>query len=118
MRYALLDGRFLPGQAFRAGAGGELLQAAAVLYLENVGAGSFPANTQVTLGNASTPPVFGAEGGASAYLLDLQGQWKQPGRRRRQLPGHRRPAPAPAQRRVLGHRQLDAPARPACAAGC
>ena len=78
IRYALLDGRFLPGQALRAGAGGELLQAAAVLYLENVGAGSFPVNTQVTLGNASTPPVFGAEGGAGAYLLDLQGQWRRP----------------------------------------
>jgi hypothetical protein len=78
IRYALLDGRFLPGQALRAGSGGELLQAAAVLYLENVGAGSFPANTQVALGNASTPPVFGAEGGASAYLLDMQGQWKRP----------------------------------------
>ncbi len=79
VRFALLDGRYLPGQAIRAGAGGELLQAAAALYLENVGAGSFPANTHVALGNASTPPVFGAEGGASAYLLDLQGQWKQPG---------------------------------------
>jgi hypothetical protein len=79
VRYALLDGRYLPGQALRAGAGGELLQAAAVLYLENVGVGSFPLNTQVALGNASTPPVFGAEGGAAAYLLDLQGQWKQPG---------------------------------------
>ena len=79
VRFALLDGRYLPGQAIRAGAGGELLQAAAALYLENVGAGSFPANTHVALGNASTPAVFGAEGGASAYLLDLQGQWKQPG---------------------------------------
>jgi hypothetical protein len=78
VRFALLDGRFLPGQAFRAGAGGELLQAAAALYLENVGSGSFPLNTQVALGNASTPPVFGAEGGASAYLLDMQGQWKRP----------------------------------------
>ena len=78
VRFALLDGRFLPGQALRAGPGGELLQAAAALYLEHVGAGSFPANTQVTLGNASTPPVFGAEGGASAYLLDMQGQWKRP----------------------------------------
>ena len=121
VRFALLDGRYLPGQAIRAGAGGELLQAAAVLYLENVGAGSFPANTQVALGNASTPPVFGAEGGRVGLPAGPAGAVEAARSRRRQLPGHRRPAPVPAQRRVLGHRQLDAPprlrARPRAKAG-
>ncbi|HEY0712500.1 MAG TPA: hypothetical protein VGF45_07495, partial [Polyangia bacterium] len=56
----------------------DLLQSVAALYLENVGQNAFPAATQITLGTASTPPVFGAEGGAAAYLLDLQGQWKRP----------------------------------------
>ncbi|HEY0705868.1 MAG TPA: hypothetical protein VGG33_03680 [Polyangia bacterium] len=78
VRYALTDGRYLPGQANRSGAAGDLLQAVAVLYLENVGQSAFPASTQITLGTSSTPPVFGAEGGAAAYLLDLQGQWKRP----------------------------------------
>jgi hypothetical protein len=78
VRYALMDGRHLPGQAIRAGEGGDLLQAAAVLYLENVGFDRFPDNTQVTLGAATTPAVFGAEGGAGAYQLNLQGQWRFP----------------------------------------
>jgi hypothetical protein len=75
VRYALMDGRHLPGQAIRSGAGGDLLQASAVLYLENVGLDSFPMNTKVTLGAATTPAVFGAGGGAAAYRLDMQGQW-------------------------------------------
>jgi hypothetical protein len=78
VRYALTDGRYLPGQATRSGAAGDLLQSVAVLYLENVGQNAFPASTQITLGTSSTPRVFGAEGGAAAYLLDLQGQWKRP----------------------------------------
>lgn len=75
VRYALMDGRYLPGQAIRSGAGGDLLQAAAVLYLENVGWPKFPEQTRVTLGAATTPAVFGAEGRAAAYRLDMQGQW-------------------------------------------
>jgi hypothetical protein len=78
VRYALMDGRYLPGQGIRSGAGGDLLQAAAVLYLENVGLPAFPDSTQVTLGAATTPAVFGAEGRAAAYVLDMQGQWKVP----------------------------------------
>ena len=77
VRYALMDGRYLPGQAIASGTGG-LLQSVAVLYLENSGQSAFPVGSEVVLGPSSTPAVFGAEGGAWAYVLDLQGQWKRP----------------------------------------
>jgi hypothetical protein len=76
VRYALLDGRFAPGLTTSADASG-LLQSGAVLYLENVSRGSFPAGTRVTLDTASTPPVVGVEGEGSAYVLDLQGAWRK-----------------------------------------
>ncbi len=76
VRYALLDGRLAPGLSTTADASG-LLQSGAVLYLENMGRGSFPAGTRITLDTASTPPVVGVEGEGSAYTLDLQGAWKK-----------------------------------------
>jgi hypothetical protein len=76
LRYGVVDGRFVPGQAIPAETGG-LLQSVAALYLENLGQAGFPPGTEVSLGAASTAPVVGTEGEVGAYLLDLQGQWKK-----------------------------------------
>ena len=74
VRYGLIDNRFAPGLPFPPDGQG-LLQSVSPLYLENVGEAAFPAGTQVTLGTASTAAVVGAEGGATGYLLDMQGRW-------------------------------------------
>jgi hypothetical protein len=76
LRYALMDARYAPGQGVTE-TGTDLLQSAAVMYLESVGQGALPPDTEITLGAGNTAPVVGAEGAGEAYLLDLQAKWRK-----------------------------------------
>jgi hypothetical protein len=76
VRYALMDARYAPGQG-TSETGTDLLQSAAVMYLQNVGQGALPAGTEVTLGAGNTASVVGVEGAGEAYLMDLQAKWRK-----------------------------------------
>jgi hypothetical protein len=75
VRYALMDARYAPGLGVAGSS--DLMQSAAVMFIENVGQSQLPANTEVTLGAASTAAVVGAEGTGDAYVLDMQARWRK-----------------------------------------